>query len=121
MPKLPTRILRFQSATATAGNAAAVTFAGKSGKRFRILSINASSVGGTGSTPLTITGLENDPLFPSGGPQSFNVDLQVGIIGTPNVSGLVGEEDTDLVVTVVGLATSVPKLNVAAIEEPFNA
>lgn len=120
MPKPTMRTLRFQGAEGSSGGAVAITFTAKPGKQFRIVSINASTVGGSGSTPVTVSGLIGDPETPSI-PQVFDVDVQVAIIGTPNVSGLVSREGEDLVVTVEALASSIPKLNVAVIEESVNA
>lgn len=110
-----TRQLRFRSDVGSAGAAASVTFSAKPGRRYRIHEVTASSFGGVGATAVTIAGIESD--------EGFSFDVDVPLAGAALVrlgSGIVSKENTDLVVTVEALASSVAKVNALVIEEPFN-
>lgn len=105
---------RFRSTIASAGAQASITFLGKPGKRYRVVFIDAITNGGTGTSALNVGGLESEDG------SLYGLLIPVGQAVAGLAKGLVGKENTDLVVTFGPLATSTPILNVEIIEEPFN-
>lgn len=101
----------FRSATASAGDAATVTFPKLPGKKYRVIGCEAASVGGSGGTNVTIAGIDG-AAGPTAAPNSFDTDIQVDVRQPLIGPGLLSKENTDFVFTVAALASSVPFLNV---------
>ena len=111
---------RFRSGTAAANNPVTVTLAGKPGRRYRITVCAVSYLGGTPSGTVTITGIDADKQ--ADGATFFDYVQAINGQGHRSVGvGLVSRENTDLVVTLAaGGASAVGRVNLQAIEEPFN-
>lgn len=121
MPTPDMRKIAFRSNTDVANTAVPITLAAIPGRKWRLVAINASYLGGTPIGGITVTGLLDETIASPGLSDDFDVGMTGEDIHTPDVGGLRSRPGVDLVITLAaGGASAVGRLNVTAIREPEN-